>query len=100
MAQVEWNKKEELVSEQAIKHLKKFACVMAAVARSPEAELKLMVKIQEYCYENMVFMKVFQKIVVLFYKSKTAFSHLQNTLILTSFLPLLLYIFTPKNVFV
>lgn len=70
MAQVEWNKKEELVSEQAIKHLKKFAPVMAAVARSPEAELKLMVKVQEYCYENMTFMKIFQKIIVLFYKSK------------------------------
>ncbi|XP_053372773.1 eIF5-mimic protein 2-like [Mercenaria mercenaria] len=69
MAQVEWNKKEELVAEQAIKHLKKYSMVMAAVAKSLEAEIKLIVKIQEYCYENMVFMKVFQKIVVLFYKT-------------------------------
>jgi hypothetical protein len=70
MAQVEWNKKEELVAEQAIKHLKKYSLVMAAVAKSLEAEIKLIVKVQEYCYENMVFMKVFQKIIVLFYKSK------------------------------
>jgi len=70
MAQVEWNKKEELVAEQAIKHLKKYAGVMAVVAQTPEAEVKLLIKIQEYCYDNMAFMKVFQKIIVLFYKSK------------------------------
>ena len=70
MAQVEWNKKEELVAEQAIKHLKKYSLVLAAVAKSLEAEIKLIVKVQEYCYENMVFMKVFQKIIVLFYKSE------------------------------
>lgn len=69
MAQVEWNKKEELVAEQAIKHLKKYSLVLAAVAKSLEAEIKLIVKVQEYCYENMVFMKVFQKIIVLFYKT-------------------------------
>ena len=70
MAQVEWNKKEELVAEQALKHLKKYASVLACVAKSAEAELKLLQKIQDYCYDNMAFMKVFQKIVVLLYKSK------------------------------
>ncbi|XP_052273928.1 eIF5-mimic protein 2-like [Dreissena polymorpha] len=69
MAQVEWNKKEELVAEQAIKHLKKYALVLATVARSLDAEMKLLVKIQEYCYDNMAFMKVFQKIIVLLYKT-------------------------------
>ena len=71
MGQVEWNKKEELVAEQAIKHLKKYGPVLALVARTPEAELKLLVRMQEYCYDNMTFMKVFQKIVVLLYKSKS-----------------------------
>ena len=70
MAEVEWNKKEELVAEQALKHLKKYASVLACVAKSNEAELKLLVKIQDYCYDNMAFMKVFQKIIVLLYKSK------------------------------
>lgn len=69
MAQVEWNKKEELVAEQALKHLKKYAAILACVAKSPEAELKLLQKIQDYCYDNMTFMKVFQKIVVLLYKT-------------------------------
>ena len=70
MVQVEWNKKEELVAEQALKHLKKYAIVLKDLATTPDAELKLLVRIQEYCYDNMAFMKVFQKIVVLMYKSK------------------------------
>lgn len=69
MAQVEWNKKEELVAEQALKHLKKYASVLACVAKSGDAELKLICKIQEYCYDNMAFLKVFQKIIVLMYKT-------------------------------
>ena len=70
MASVEWNKKEELVAEQALKHLKIYCPLIAAVAKSGKAELMLMVKIQEYCYDNMAFMKVFQKIIVMMYKSK------------------------------
>ncbi|KAK3105824.1 hypothetical protein FSP39_006544 [Pinctada imbricata] len=68
MASVEWNKKEELVAEQALKHLKVYAPLLSAVAKSGKAELALMVKMQEYCYENMAFMKVFQKIIVMMYK--------------------------------
>lgn len=70
MASVEWNKKEELVAEQALKHLKTYSPLLAAVAKSAIAELSLLVKIQEYCYDNMNFMKSFQKIVVMLYKSK------------------------------
>lgn len=70
MVQVEWNKKEELVAEQALKHLKKYAIVLKDLATTPDAELKLLVRIQEYCYDNMAFMKVFQKIVVLMYKTE------------------------------
>jgi len=29
-----------------------------------------MIKVQEFCYENMNFMKVFQKIILLFYKAE------------------------------
>lgn len=70
MASVEWNKKEELVAEQALKHLRTYSPLLAAVAKSAMAELSLLVKIQEYCYDNMNFMKSFQKIVVMLYKSK------------------------------
>jgi len=68
MSGVEWNKKEELVAEQALKHLKQYASLLASQATSPKAELTLLLKIQDFCYENMNFLKVFQKIVVLLYK--------------------------------
>ncbi|XP_048780210.1 eIF5-mimic protein 2-like [Ostrea edulis] len=70
MASVEWNKKEELVAEQALKHLRMYSPLVAAVAKSGKAELSLLVKIQEYCYDNMNFMKSFQKIVVMLYKTE------------------------------
>ena len=34
------------------------------------SELTLLLKIQEYCYDNINFMKAFQKIVVLLYKGR------------------------------
>ena len=72
MNPVEWNKKEELVAEQAIKHLKTYASLLSALATSPRSELALMNKIQDYCYDNPNFLKNFQKIIVLFYKRKSA----------------------------
>ncbi len=70
MNAMEWNKKEELVADQAMRHLKLYSPLMASFARTPRAELALLIKIQEYCYDNMNFLKAFQKIVVLFYKSE------------------------------
>ncbi len=71
---MEWNKKEELVAEQALKHLKLYTPLLADLAQSGRTELALIIKIQEYCYDNMNFMKVFQKIIVLFYKSMCIFT--------------------------
>jgi len=72
MSLAEWNKKEELVAEQALKHLKQYTSLIAAFATSTRSELVLMLRVQEYCYDNMNFMKVFQKIIVLFYKGKSS----------------------------
>jgi hypothetical protein len=69
MSAVEWNKKEELVGEQALKHLKNYASLLGAFCSTPKSELTLILRIQEYCYDNMNFMKVFQKIIILLYKS-------------------------------
>lgn len=69
MTQAEWNKKEELVAEQAVKHLKMYTPLFDAFTCTAKSELALLLKVQEFCYENMCFMKVFQKIVLLFYKS-------------------------------
>ena len=73
MAAVEWNKKEELVAEQALKHLRQYAPLFSSFTQTSRSELALLVRVQEFCYENMNFMKVFQKIVLLFYKSKDIF---------------------------
>lgn len=70
MSRTEWNKKEELVAEQAVKYLKAVTPLLAAFTSSPRAELQLLLKVQEFCYENMNFMKAFQKIVLLLYKSE------------------------------
>ncbi|MBN3292167.1 BZW1A protein, partial [Polypterus senegalus] len=69
MSAVEWNKKEELVTEQAIKHLKQYSPLLKAFSSQGLSELTLLLKIQEYCYDNIHFMKAFQKIVVLLYKA-------------------------------
>ncbi|XP_061109997.1 eIF5-mimic protein 1 isoform X2 [Conger conger] len=69
MNAVEWNKKEELVTEQALKHLKLYAPLLAVFSTQGQSELVLLQKIQEYCYDNIHFMKSFSKIVVLFYKA-------------------------------
>jgi len=69
MSSVEWNKKEELVTEQAIKLLKQYSPLLKAFTSQGLSEITLLVKIQDYCYDNIHFMKAFQKIVVLLYKA-------------------------------
>uniref|UniRef100_A0A671YUH8 Basic leucine zipper and W2 domains 1a n=1 Tax=Sparus aurata TaxID=8175 RepID=A0A671YUH8_SPAAU len=69
MGCVEWNKKEELVTEQAIKHLKQYSLLLKAFTSQGLSELSLLLKIQEYCYDNIHFMNSFQKIAVLLYKA-------------------------------
>lgn len=72
MSLAEWNKKEELVADQALKHLKQYTQLFVAFASNDRAELSLILKVQEFCYENMNFMKAFQKIILLFYKGEWA----------------------------
>jgi len=64
----EWNKKEELAAEQSVKYLRQEAALLGEFASSAKAEMALIRAIQEYCYDNINFLKVFQKIVVLLYK--------------------------------
>lgn len=70
MSWAEWNKKEELVTDQALKHLKQYTQLFSAFATTEKAELSLILKVQEFCYENMNFMKAFQKIIILFYQGE------------------------------
>jgi len=57
-----------------------YAALLGAFCETPKAELTLMLRIQEYCYDNMNFMKVFQKIIFLLYKSEFMFSSLDRLL--------------------
>ncbi|XP_041982804.1 protein krasavietz [Aricia agestis] len=69
MARGEWNKKEELLAEQAAKYLRQYTPLFAAFCQSAKAEIALLTKVQEYCYENMSFMKAFSKLVLMLYKT-------------------------------
>jgi len=69
MSAIEWNKKEDLLQDQALRHLKQYTTLFAAFATSSKSEIVLLNKIQEYCYENMNFLKTFNKIVLLLYKT-------------------------------
>lgn len=51
--------------------LQQYSPLLAAFTTQGQSELTLLLKIQEYCYDNIHFMKAFQKIVVLFYKGKS-----------------------------
>lgn len=66
----EWNKKEELVADQALRHLRNYTQFLQAFTTSDRSELALMLRVQDWCYDNMNFMNSFQKIILLFYKSK------------------------------
>ena len=71
MSVVEWNKKEELIVDQAIRHLREYLPLFKQYTEnSSRAQMTLILKAQEYCYENMNLMKTFSKIVILFYKGK------------------------------
>jgi len=69
MSAVEWNKKEDLVQEQALRHLRQYVPLFVAFSSNVKSELALINKIQEYCYDNMNFLKAFNKIILLFYKT-------------------------------
>ncbi|XP_037069062.1 protein krasavietz-like [Pollicipes pollicipes] len=70
MSVVEWNKKEELVVDQAIRHLREYIPLLKQYTESSSrAQMTLILRAQEYCYENMNLMKTFSKIIILFYKA-------------------------------
>jgi len=64
----DWNKKAELVQEQALRHVKTYVKVLEAFTVTPKAELTLMVRIQNYCFDNQQFLKIFYRIIVVLYK--------------------------------
>lgn len=50
MSRGEWNKKEELLAEQAAKHLRHYTPLLAAFAQSAKAEIALLTKVNFVLY--------------------------------------------------
>jgi len=69
MNNIEWSKKEELVAEQALKHIRIYCPLLEKFTSTAKAEITLMNRVQEFCFENMNFLKVFCKIIQLLYKA-------------------------------
>jgi len=65
----EWSKKEDLLQDQVIRHLKNHVALLGSFTSQFKSELQLLNKIQEYCYDHMSFMKSFNKIVLFLYKT-------------------------------
>merc|ERR1711885_39727 len=57
MSACEWNKKEGLLQEQALKHLKEYISLFKIFTTNARSELVLCNKIQEFCYDNQNFLK-------------------------------------------
>eukprot|EP01137_Pigoraptor_chileana_P015922 Opistho-2@5532 len=66
---VEWNKKPELIETQALKHIKQIAPVLAPYTKKFRTQVALLVRMQNYCYDNMNFVKIFSKICMLLYNA-------------------------------
>lgn len=82
MSVVEWNKKEELIVDQAIRHLREYIPLLKVYTENgSRAQMTLMQRAQEYCYENMNLMKCFTKIIMLFYKGEMGMDGISYTLL-------------------
>jgi len=70
MTAMDSNKREDLLQDQALKHLKNYIALFSAFTSSAKSEMVLCNKVQEYCYDNQNFLKCFNKIMLLFYKTE------------------------------
>jgi len=70
MEAIEWNKKAELMVEQACRHIHSNLKLLARWSRSDRAQIVLLVAMQEYSFVNQNLIKSFKRIVLLFYKAE------------------------------
>eukprot|EP00041_Stephanoeca_diplocostata_P011757 m.194614 g.194614 ORF g.194614 m.194614 type:complete len:425 (+) comp18653_c0_seq1:182-1456(+) len=69
MAAVEWNKKPEIVIEQALRHVKGNISFLGSFTKSDRAQVVLMVTMQEHAFVNQTFLKIYSRFCLLFYKA-------------------------------
>lgn len=65
----DWNKKADLVQGQALLHIKQYASVLGTFTTELKSEITLLIRIQNYCFDNQQFLKAYKNIVVLLYKA-------------------------------
>lgn len=69
MMSVEWNKKPEILFEQALRHIKANMSLLKGFTKSDRAQVVLMITMQEHAFVNQNFLKIFCKFVLLMYKA-------------------------------
>ena len=67
MEAVEWNKKADLVAEQALRQVNQCIPLLGAFATNERSQKLLLVKIQNHCFDNQNLLRTFMKIVLLLY---------------------------------
>ena len=63
----EWNWQEDQVAEYVLSQLELYSCILQKFTQTGESQLVFLIKLQDYCYENLEFMQLFHKIVLLLY---------------------------------
>lgn len=70
MGLVDWSKKVDLIAETSLKHIKTHIDIFQAfTGDNSDVQVQLMVTIQNYVYANQIFLKIFNKIILLLYKA-------------------------------
>lgn len=70
MEAVNWNKKTELMVEQALRHMKSNLMLLSRFTKSNKAQVTLMMTMQEYCFVNQDLLKTYNRFCLLFYKAE------------------------------
>lgn len=68
MEAVDWNKKADLVGDQALKQIHQYAKFIAGFTATEKSQVTLMNRIQAYCYDNQNLLKSFSKMIMLLYQ--------------------------------
>ncbi|KAI6656830.1 Basic leucine zipper and W2 domain-containing protein 1-A [Oopsacas minuta] len=63
----EWNWKEEQVAEYVLTQLETYSCILQKFAQTGKSQLIFLIKLQDFCYDNIEFMQLFHKIILLLY---------------------------------
>lgn len=70
MGAIEWNMKIDQLASQSLHHIKRYHSVLKAFCSTHKAQVQLMVRMQNYCYDNQQFLKIYNRICLFLYKAE------------------------------